>query len=62
MSLARWVEQLFMGRDLRKEKDKAIAEQKAINRNYAQSVQSGARMIEHMSGVMQIVAESKHAE
>lgn len=58
MTLARWIERIFVGKDLREEKDREIAEQKALIRNSTQAVQSGARLVQHMSGVMQLMAEN----
>lgn len=62
MSVARWVESVFVGRDQRKEKDLLIAEQKGIARNNIQAVQSGARLVQHMSGMIQMIAEHNHAK
>jgi hypothetical protein len=62
MTLARWIEKLFLGEDQREDKDRQIAMARSTTLNHTQAVQSGARLVQHMSGVLQIVAESQHAK
>ena len=60
MNLARWVEGIFVGEDRREQLDRAIDFQRSIARNNTQVVHSGARLIQHMSGMLQLVTESQH--
>lgn len=57
MSLSRWVESLFIGEDMRDEKDREIAYQRSQAINNTQAVQSGARLVQHMSGMLKLMAE-----
>lgn len=62
MNLARWVESVFVGEDKRESLDREIALQRSIARNNTQAVQSGARLVQHMSGMLQLMAESHHGK
>lgn len=62
MTLARWLENIFVGQDKRESLDREIAIVKANAINDTQAVKSGARLVQHMSGMLQIVAESQHAK
>lgn len=55
MTLARFIERLFIGEDRRESLDREIAAQRSIAINNTQAVQSGARLVQNMSGMLQIV-------
>lgn len=62
MNLARHIEELFVGKDQRAEKDLAIARERAEMINNVQAVRSGARLVEHMSGMLRLMVEENHAK
>lgn len=62
MSLARRIEEFFVGKDRRAETDRAIARERAEMINNVQAVRSGARLVEHMSGMLQLMVNENHAK
>lgn len=62
MTLAQWIESFFVGQDRREILDREIAIAKSNAINDTQVVQSGARLVQHMSGMLQIIAENQNAK
>lgn len=56
-TLAKRIERFFLGEDRNDEKDAKIAEFTAQIKQNTQVTQSGARVINHMSGMMKLMAE-----
>lgn len=59
MNLARHIERFFLGEDTRDAKDAEIARYRSQIAQNSQVVQSGARVITHMSEMMQLIAHDR---
>lgn len=61
MKLTQWVEKMFTSGD-REQKDEEINRLRATARNNTQVVLSGTRIVETMTGMLQIVTENHHGK